>query len=174
MTIEEIVDKYYRRIFAYCLSILMNREEAEDACHDVFLKVQKNIKTLDVRKSTTGWLLRIARNHCYDIYKKEKHSFPRENLQDMLKDGSKGPEQQLLEKERMRIVMESLENLKPIYREVLVLRDMNSFTYREIAKHLGIESKKVKWMLFKARKRMQLIVGDYDERNSVRENQKGA
>jgi RNA polymerase sigma-70 factor, ECF subfamily len=174
MKIEEIVDKYYRRIFAYCLSILMNRERAEDACHDVFLKVHKNIEKLDVGKNTAGWLLSIARNHCYDLYQKEKRSFPRDNLQDILEDGAIGPEQQLLEKERMRIVMESLENLKPIYREVLVLRDIDNFTYKEIAMHLGIESKKVKWTLFKARKKMQVIIGDYDEKNSIQESQKGA
>ena len=163
--IEEIVEKYYRKIYAYCLSILMNRERAEDACHDVFLKVQKNIDRLDLRKNRTGWLLGIARNHCYDIYRKEKLSFPAANLQDTLKDGSKGPEEQLLEKERMKIVIEAMEKLKPVYREVITLRDINGFTYKAIALHLGIESKKVKWMLFKARKKILLFIGDYNERD---------
>jgi RNA polymerase sigma-70 factor, ECF subfamily len=163
--IEEIVDKYYSRIYAYCLSILMNRERAEDACHDVFLKVQKNIDKLDERKNRSGWLLSIARNHCYDIYRKEKHSFPAEYLPYMLEDGSNGPEEQLLEKEQIRIIVESLKKLKPVYREVLVLRDIDGFAYREIALHLGLESKKVKWMLFKARKKIKLLIGDLDERD---------
>ena len=162
--IEEIVDTYYGRIYAYCLSILMNRERAEDACHDVFLKVQQNIDKLDLNKNRTGWLLSIARNHCYDMYRKEKHSFPAEYLPDMLEDCSIGPEEQLLKKERMRILLESLRKLKPVYREVLVLRDMDNFTYKEIALHLGMERKKVKWMLFKARKKMQMLIGDYNER----------
>ncbi len=165
MLIVEIVDRYYEKIYAYCLSILINREKAEDACHDVFIKAQKNIEKLDTRKNVAGWLLSTARNHCYDIYNREKQSFTTGNLQDVLEDHSIGPEAQLLGKELRRVIVESLKNLKPVYREVLVLRDMDGFSYHEIAQYLGIETKKVKWMLFKARKKMQLFVGEYYEEN---------
>jgi RNA polymerase sigma-70 factor, ECF subfamily len=165
MLIEEIVEKYYRKIYAYCLAILMNRERAEDACHDVFIKAQKNIKKLDSRKNIAGWLLSTARNLCYDIYNKEKLSFPTDNLQYVLEDKSPDPEASLIEKEQIRAIAESLKNLKPTYREVLVLRDMDGFSYHEIAQYLGIEKKKVKWMLFKARKKMRLFVGEYYEKN---------
>ena len=53
---------------------------------------------------------------------------------------------------------------RPSYREVLVLRDLEGFSYREIANHLEMDRKKVKWMLFKARQRIQRIVGEKDEK----------
>ena len=168
--LEELIDQYYQRIFAYCLSILKNRERAEDACHDVFLKAQKNIDKLDLKRNRAAWLLRIARNHCYDVYRKEKHSFPSENLQDILIDNSIGIEERLIEKERIIILVESLKKLKPLYRETLVLRDIDGFSYKEIGLHLGMESKRVKWMLFKARKRLQLLIGEHDEKNELRKN----
>lgn len=158
--LQDMVRTHYSRVFAYCLSILMNREMAEDACHDVFLKVQQHIGTIDSGKNTTAWLFRIARNHCYDIYRKEKRSIAKESLENILEERSMGPEELLLQKEKVRSVIEGLKRLKPEYREVLVLRDMEGLSYREIARHLCIERTKVKWMLYKARQKLEKVVGD--------------
>ncbi len=164
MKIEDIVDRYYQVVFSHCLSILMNRERAEDACHDVFLKVQMNIDMLDSGRNISAWLLTTTRNHCYDIYRKERHSFSMENLADILKDNSINPEERLLEKERLTTIVQGLKSLKPVYREVLVLRDIEGISYKDIGRHLRIESKKVKWMLFKARKKLRIFIEDYHER----------
>lgn len=164
-TIERIVHANYTKIFSYCLSILMNREMAEDACHDVFLKLQKNIDCIDESRNSTPWLLRVARNHCYDICRREKHSFPSDSLEHHLREKSKGPAERLLEKERVSVIVAVMKDLKPAYREVLVLRDIEGFSYREIAVHLDVETKKVKWMLFKARRQIKLKMRDWDEEN---------
>jgi RNA polymerase sigma-70 factor (ECF subfamily) len=161
--LEEIVHKYYERVFAYCLAILTNRERAEDACHDVFLKVQSNIEKLDHRKNCAAWLLRIARNHCYDVYRKEKRLLLCEDVGNTVRERGLDPEERLLEKERMAMIVDAVNNLQPAYREVLVLRDFSGFSYQSIAHHLGIDRKRVKWMLHKARKRLKRIVGGESE-----------
>ena len=161
--LEEIVHRHYRRVFAYCLSILMHRERAEDACHDVFLKVQKNLDTLDENRDCTAWLLRIARNHCYDLLRKEKRIYLSDDMERIRCDDSMGPEEHLLENERLGVVLEALKRLKPEYREVLVLRDIDGGSYQQIASHLGMERKRVKWMLYKARQHMKRIIGERDE-----------
>jgi RNA polymerase sigma-70 factor (ECF subfamily) len=165
--LEDIVQKHYRRVFSYCLSILVNREMAEDACHDVFLKVQKNLDSLDADRNCTPWLLRIARNHCYDIYRKERRMYPEVDLENTLKEGSMGPEERLLEKEKLAIAIKAMSKLKPTYREILILRDVEHLSYREIAAHLEIERKKVKWMLFKARQKVKLFAGGMNEKSDV-------
>ena len=157
--LKEIVHTHYSRVFAYCLSILMNREMAEDACHDVFLKVQKNINKMDRGKNCTAWIFRIARNHCYDMYRREKRSIANDCLENTLQERSMGPEERLLEKEKVRAIVEGLKRLRPEHREVLVLRDVEDLSYREIARHLGIERAKVKWTLYKARQKLKKIVG---------------
>ena len=160
--LEDIVHRHYRRVFAYCLAILMNRERAEDACHDVFLKVQKNIGTLDRSRDCTAWLLRVARNHCYDMLRKERRIRDCEHLTDLLRERSLGPEDRLITQERRSAVHRALSQLEPERREVLVLRDIEGLSYQAIASHLGIERKRVKWMLYKARQRLKGIMGGLD------------
>lgn len=165
--LEDIVQKHYRKVFSYCLSILLNREMAEDACHDVFLKAQKNLDTLDVDRNCTPWLLRIARNHCYDLYRKERRMYTGVDLENTLIESSMGPEERLLEKENLAIAIKALSRLKPEYREILILRDVEYLSYREIAAHLEIEGKKVKWMLFKARRQVKLFAGGMNEKSDL-------
>jgi len=160
--LEEIVHKHYRRVFAYCLAILMNRERAEDACHDVFLKVHGSIGSLDRSRDCTPWLLRIARNHCYDIIRKERRLLDCEHFEAFLRDDSPGPEDSLLEQERLSAVHRAMGQLETAYREVMVLRDVEGLSYQSIASHLGFERKRVKWMLHKARQRVKHMIGDWD------------
>ncbi len=161
--LEQIVDRHYDRVFSYCLAILTHRERAEDACHDVFLKVQNNLDRLDHGRDCTPWLLRIARNHCYDILRKEQRLSLRGDLSDTVRARSPGPEEQTLARDRAAAVVQAINELAPDYREVLVLRDITGLTYADIARHLEIDSKKVKWMLYKARQRLRSVAGAWDE-----------
>jgi RNA polymerase sigma-70 factor (ECF subfamily) len=156
--LEQIVDGHYDRVFAYCLAILAHRERAEDACHDVFLRVQQNLDRLDHGRDCTPWLLRIARNRCYDILKREHRLTVTDELAGTLPDSSPGPEDLALANERTAAFVRALNQLNPNYREVLVLRDINGLSYTDAAQHLGIDRKRVKWMLFKARQRIKSIV----------------
>ena len=73
----------------------MNREKAEDACHDVFLNVPRNLASLDFNRNITGWLLTVARNHCYDIYRADSREFTIEFPPEVLADSSMKPEDNL-------------------------------------------------------------------------------
>ncbi|HEY4223409.1 MAG TPA: sigma-70 family RNA polymerase sigma factor, partial [Myxococcota bacterium] len=85
--LTELYTKLGSRVYARCLYLLRDREEARDAMHDVFIKVQKNLGEFRGESSPITWITRIATNHClnvirakraawHDKYKKEVENAP--------------------------------------------------------------------------------------------------
>jgi RNA polymerase sigma-70 factor (ECF subfamily) len=69
-----LVKRYYRCVFALCFGILGNFHDAEDICQDVMLKGYEKIRRLYSDEHYDQWILRIARNRCFDFLRKQKHS----------------------------------------------------------------------------------------------------
>src|SRR5207247_3882768 len=66
----EIYHRYVRRVFGLCRYMLDSRERAEDATSEVFLKLQRSIKSYDGRIPFPRWLLRVAGNQCIDALRR--------------------------------------------------------------------------------------------------------
>src|SRR5947207_8882711 len=66
----EIYRLYARRVFGLCRYMLDSRESAEDACSDVFLKMQRSIESYDSSIPFLNWLLRVAANQCIDVLRR--------------------------------------------------------------------------------------------------------
>jgi RNA polymerase sigma-70 factor (ECF subfamily) len=160
----EIAEKYYDRLFAYCNSILMNHSMAEDACHDVLIKLLGHYEKGDQRCRHLRWILAVARNHCYDMIRKESRSVASDTIASTEKTDIPNPEKKFIMDEACTRIRKQLSSIPPQYREVLVLRDFNDMSYREIAEHLNCKTKQVKWMLSSARSMMRDGLGDiYDK-----------
>lgn len=67
-----IIQAYERRIYTYCYYILKNREEAEDAVQDIFVKLYQEIGRYEKRISFSAWLYKVAYHHCLDQIRKSK------------------------------------------------------------------------------------------------------
>ena len=67
-----IIQAYERRIYTYCYYILKNREEAEDAVQDIFVKVYQDIGRYEKRISFSAWLYKVSYHHCLDQIRKRK------------------------------------------------------------------------------------------------------
>ena len=73
---EQLLTGLYRtyggRVFARCFALLKNKEEAQDAVHEVFIKVHNNLDTFRGEASPLTWMTRIATNHCLNVLRAKK------------------------------------------------------------------------------------------------------
>ncbi len=166
---ERIVRKYEKYVCTTVFGVLRHREDSFDVAQEVFLKLYHSIGSFKGDSSFSSWLYRIAKNTALDHLRREKKrrtvSLTSENddgeevILD-IPDESVGasPEKALLTKERVAILYEALDKLSDEHREIITLRDINGYTYEEVAQMLDIEIGTVKSRLFRAREQLKKIL----------------
>jgi RNA polymerase sigma-70 factor (ECF subfamily) len=161
---EELVSRYERKIFRLTMNITRNREDAEDAMQDAFLKSYSHLKTFQGDSQFYTWLVRIAANEALmRLRKRRPNQFsldePKEGDEDLmpreLRDWGPGPEQRFAQTEMREILSGVIEELAPDYRIVFVLRDIEELSTEETAASLGISIPAVKSRLLRARLKLR-------------------
>jgi RNA polymerase sigma-70 factor, ECF subfamily len=148
----ELYDKYSSRLFSYCLKLLRDRQSAEDAVQDTLTKVYSELHAGYETHSFRAWIFTIARNEAFGVLRK-KRTVALDDNDDIVWEGET-PLESLLQAEESEIVQHLLGELKPEYREVIMLREYENFSYEEIAAISSSTIAAVKSRLFKARKAM--------------------
>ena len=147
-TINPIKNKLYR----FALRYVKNPMEAEDVVQEVFIKLWAHREKIDEIKNVEAWCMRVTRNLSIDKLR-SKH-----NRTDDIPEGKdwvdKGvsPHRQAELNETVAKVKEWIEELPDAQRDVIQLRDIEQFTYKEIAEALDISMELVKVNLHRARK----------------------
>jgi RNA polymerase sigma-70 factor (ECF subfamily) len=167
---EELVSRYERKIFRLTMNITRNKEDAEDAMQDAFLKSYSHLKTFQGDSRFYTWLVRIAANEALmRLRKRRPNQFsldePIEGDQDLipreLQDWGPGPEQRFAQTEMREILSGVIEELEPDYRIVFVLRDIEELSTEETAASLGISIPAVKSRLLRARLKLREKLNRY-------------
>ena len=167
---EELVNRYERKIFRLTMNITRNREDAEDAMQDAFLKSYSHLKTFQGDSRFYTWLVRIAANEALmRLRKRRPNQFsldePIEGDDDLipreLQDWGPGPEQRFAQTEMREILSSVIDELEPDYRIVFVLRDIEELSTEETAASLGISVPAVKSRLLRARLKLREKLGRY-------------
>jgi RNA polymerase sigma-70 factor, ECF subfamily len=167
---EELVTRYERKIFRLTMNITRNREDAEDAMQDAFLKSYSHLKTFQGDSRFYTWLVRIAANEALmRLRKRRPNQFsldePIEGDEDLmpreLRDWGPGPEQRFAQTEMREILSGVIEELEPDYRIVFVLRDIEELSTEETAASLGISIPAVKSRLLRARLKLREKLNRY-------------
>ena len=109
---------------------------AEDMAQEAFLRAWKNLHSYKPKSLFKNWLYRIATNAVLDELRRERETLTLEEVQ--LKSAELGPETTLARKEMDQRVQQAVLELPPASRAVLVLREYEDFSYKEIAESLGI------------------------------------
>jgi len=159
---ESLLARYQGKVYRLAMSFTRNPEDAEEVLQDVFLTVYRKIGSFDGRSAFGTWLYRIAVNAA--LMKLRGRGPIQESLDEylpqftqdgrhtrMVVDWTQGPEEQLLRKERQRIVGEAIEALPPDYKAVLVLRDLEGLSNGEVAEIFETSILAVKARLHRAR-----------------------
>jgi RNA polymerase sigma-70 factor (ECF subfamily) len=146
---EQIVRQHWRKVFNLAYKFVGRHDEAEDLTQDIFLKIFKALKTFDRRANFQTWLISISRNLCIDHYRsvrKERETMARDVDASMLVPVSRerGPYGELEQVDLKHLIRLALAELPPTLRQAVVLRDLQEFTYQEIADQLGLPEGTVK------------------------------
>lgn len=153
----QLVEIYEKEIITYCYYIIRNKEEAKDLAQEAFLKAFLNLKSLRNEKDFKYWLLRIARNSCF---KKMRRMKIEKKLIEKEEEKTTSIIDELIEDDRKNKIMNSLNKLNAKDKEIIILRDIQDFSYDEISKILKISMSSVKVRLFRARKNLKKLIED--------------
>lgn len=115
-----------------------NVQVAEDAAQETFIRAWSHLGSFRADASLRNWLYRIALNTATDMLRKDKRILPGSVEDFHLIDPQPGPEGIWLQKERTILVQEAIASLPDASRAVLVLKEYEGLSYREIADTLDI------------------------------------
>jgi RNA polymerase sigma factor (sigma-70 family) len=115
-----------------------NMQVAEDATQETFIQAWQRLPSYRPRSSLRNWLYRIAVNTAIDMLRKEKRILPGEIENMNLMVSEPGPEAMATNLERTEMVQEAILALPDASRAVLVLREFEDLSYKEIAESLDI------------------------------------
>ena len=146
---NQIVRTHWRKVFNLAYKFVGRHDEAEDLAQDVFLKIFKALHTFDRRANFQTWLISISRNLCIDHYRsvrKERETMARDVDASLLTPPARdrSPLGELEQLDLRKRIREALAELPPTLREAVVLRDLQEFSYQEIATQLKLPEGTVK------------------------------
>jgi RNA polymerase sigma-70 factor (ECF subfamily) len=148
-----LVERYERPVYNVALRMLRNPEDARDVSQTVFLKAYQGLEKYDPQYKFYSWIYRIAINEALDMLRlRRREAGP---VDEQVPSGDPGPAESLAEDSTQREVADAIDQLKPDYRAVIVLKYIADRSYEEIAGILGIEVKTVRSRLFTARQAMK-------------------
>ena len=157
----ELVNHYDRRVFRMAKQITQNEEDAEDVLQETFLKAYSHLDDFQGNSKFYTWLVRIAVNEALMKLRKRRSdkTVPLDEPIDTGEDvvareiavWDENPEDTYSQQELGRILDEAVQSLKPAYRTVFVLRDIEEMSIEETAEALNLSISAVKSRLLRAR-----------------------
>ncbi len=158
-----LVEKYQRQIYGLLLRMVRRPPLAEDLAQETLVKAYRALHTFDRRRQFSSWLFKIAHNTAIDHLRKTRPVMvPLESgepdradpLAVLAAPESESPEQRARGRDLAEALQEALMELRPDYREAVLLRYQQGLAYEEIAGILELPLGTVKTHLHRARRQM--------------------
>ena len=162
---DRLIQKYQARIFQFCYRMLGDAEEAEELAQDVFIRLFHHLKRFRGEAKFSTWLFQIAKNLSLNRlhYLRRRNFFSFLSLDEAqgrsegsgrrldVADDRKGADGLYEARETQQLVQRKIALLRPDYRAVLVLRDIEDMSYAEIAGIMKMAEGTVKSRVHRAR-----------------------
>jgi RNA polymerase sigma-70 factor (ECF subfamily) len=164
----EIVEAYRERLFLAALALLRNHEDARDMSQEAFVRAFRNLQRFDTQRPFYPWIHRILRNLCLDHQQKygphrqvsleaiteETHGTIESEL--VSGQGDQGDVRDSIQRAQVaKLIRGAIDELKPEFREILILKHLEEMPYKDIAETLDIPMGTVMSRLFHARKALK-------------------
>lgn len=152
MTAEEFKNKvipYSVKLYPMLFRILKNEEETRDALQDLMLKLWNKRNELQQCTNLSAYVITIARNHSFDLLKKQKPIPVDESDLKLLRLEAIEPDAE--KRERLELVHRTIESMPEKYREIIRYRDIDGFSFDEIKAMTGLEVPNIRVILSRAR-----------------------
>ena len=165
----ELVHEYKTQIYRHAFYLLRNREDAEDITQETFIKAWENRAKLRP-KTVRSWLLKCAQNLCFNLLKRHKFQEPLTEGDDaeletlLHKHTSRSnplPDEIVIEQELKDSVHCAIRKLPPEMRSVIIMRELEGMSFKEIAEVLEQPEGTVKSTVFRARKKLRELLRPY-------------
>lgn len=142
-------DKLYR----FALRLLGDKEEAKDMVQEVLTRVWDKRENMDQTLNMEAWCMQITKNLCYDKLKSKGYKNSMSLSEEWnIKDHSSTPEKRIELNDTMNKVHNIISELPDKQKQVIHLRDIEGYSYKEIVDIMSIDINQVKVNLFRARK----------------------
>jgi RNA polymerase sigma-70 factor (ECF subfamily) len=158
-SLEELLERHQAQVYRFGMKMCRDPEDAKDVLQDTLLAVARGMRDFRGASSISTWLYSIARSFCIKKRRRSKFAPAEERSLDtelaaeaaLLSDPARSPEEALAGRRVERLLEEAIAALDPMYREVLLLRDVEGLTAPEVAEVLAISVEAVKSRLHRAR-----------------------
>lgn len=144
---------------------LITKQENEDIEQEVYIKLWKNAEKYEERGSLKSWVNTIAKNTSKDylksaVVKNEQNSTSDDLVLCNITDKKRSPEDCIIVNERQKRIIKAVDNLKPKFREVIMLCEIYGFTYEEASKKLNCPIGTIKSRIYNAKKELAEVLQD--------------
>lgn len=157
---NELMTQYERKMYSICYRMCQNHEDAQDCLQEAMLRVYRAISGFKGQSSFSTWLYRVTMNSCLDELRKRKNK-QSTSLDNLLESGwspsdeSDTPEHHAVASEKKRALHQAISELPEDMRSAIVLRDIEGFSYEEIADSLGINVGTIKSRISRGREKLR-------------------
>lgn len=148
----EIVMPFKDKLYRLAKRVLVSHDEAEDAVQEVFLKLWKGRNVLGELKSPEAYAMTMTKNYCLDRLKSKQAGNLKIVHHQHLETSGGGTEEAMEAKDGVGIVFEIMKQLPEQQRIILQLRDVEAYTFTEIADVMAMNETAVRVALSRARK----------------------
>lgn len=153
---RRLVQTHKDRLYSLAVRLLGERSAAEDVVQDTFIKLWQHLESLEAER-VMPWLLRVTRNACLDQLRRAKHrntwlavgGGEIEGITETV------PEHDLERSELKDALNEAVADLKEPYRSLILLRDVQGHSYRDVGQTLDLSESQVKVYLHRARRMLR-------------------
>ena len=165
---EQLIISCEKKVFNIAYRMIGNYDDANELAQEVFIKAFRSIKNFKGDSLFSTWIYKITANVCLDELRKRKNKNIVSLDQDIelndgdvkrqISDNAPSPDMEVESKEIKTIVNESIQQLPDDYKSVIILRDIQGFSYDEISKIVNCPEGTVKSRLNRARQALKKIL----------------
>lgn len=169
----ELMHRYRESVYYMMLKMVSNKDDAEDLTIEAFGRAFKRLWQYTPKYAFSTWLFKIASNNAIDFLRNKKKNealsldsrYENENGQEFsksIKSTSPDPEERIIKKQKIELLRDVVDKLKPRYRELVKMRYYEELSYEEISEKLDLPVGTVKAQLFRARDFLYNILKNSD------------
>jgi len=166
---ERLYHRYHRRIAAYIFGMVRDHGRAEDLTQEVFVSALRRMRQTDRPIAFKPWVYEIAKNACIDAFRRSRRA------EEVSYDADEGmapsdygrlvattaaPDAAVAAKQQLDDLCGAFGGLSEAHHQILVMRELEGLSYREIGERLGMSRPSVESTLFRARRRLTEEYGE--------------
>lgn len=171
----ELLQRYRESVYFTMLRMCNNKDDAEDLTIEAFGRAFKRLEQYTPTYAFSTWLFKIASNNAIDFLRNKKKSTSLsldtkmendegQEFSKSIKSQSLDPEENIIKKQKVELLKDVVEKLKPRYRELVKMRYYEELSYEEIALKLELPVGTVKAQLFRAREFLYNILKNQENK----------